>query len=397
MSDNKGEDILGGLIGLAMVVLFVMWIVNGVVDWVDDNTEEIINVLTMIGVTLGGALTIFILWKLISFARSSHAEEQKRSEERGRTRREKGERESQEASARSTERQARDRENNSKRYAAWLMQTPVDSACNEAGRHLHRLEGQLTNLRGLATELQARDTNSMLPTHRAQHDETLAAVQEGMKIAATHARVWRGRLVVLTAQRMLQCALRSIPPWLGGAPFDERPSGTGGLWPTKPADMTAATREAHEARDLIVKTRTSMREVERQMAPELGNASVEARQHLQTLLERADTLHTQLSMRLVECQTHEDRRRAMALLSQGPTERLAAGELDAFFPKDIEPIDTRLLMSVPQSLDLEDKLRELRAAAAHNAAAGSADHEVEALTQAPGGHVLPPRRPKTTR
>lgn len=283
------------------------------------------------------------------------------------------------------------------RYHDWLESSPVDGEHAEAQRNTEELGAQLEELRGFLTVLAGRKTTAMLPTQRQQHQETLEAVRASVKTLEQHTRMWRERFAVLTAQQTFQHALRLVPPWLGGTPFGERPTGSEHLWPKKPSSIPAALAETVEALKQADAALVSMKKVEEQMAAELAGASREAKMHLQTLLERAQGLRDRLSTRLIECQTHEDRQRAYALIAKTPAGRLQAGTLDAFFPKDIDPIDTDLLMSVPQSFDLDDKLRELKAAVAHNVAAGAADHEVEATTQAPDGRVLPPRRPKTTR
>lgn len=203
-----------------------------------------------------------------------------------------------------------------RRYAAWLQGSPVDGEHTQAAQSIKGLETQREELRSFLVVLQGRHTSKMLPTHLNQHTETLTAVHKCMSLLEPHIQVWHERLVVLTAQQTFQRALRSVPPWLGGASLGERPTVYRCLWPKKPSDMTKSVVEAQNALQKITAAQTSMQKVEQDMAKELPGASQEAKVHLHTLLERIEGLRTRLGTRLVECQTHEDRQRAFALIAK---------------------------------------------------------------------------------
>lgn len=400
MSDKDASDgasVTAGLLAVGcIIILGAMWIIEQILEWIDDHSREIEMVLTMIGIGLAVSLGLFGLWKLIR--RNLRNNEKRRVKELERSQREKAAQSSAAQLAEATQREATRQKQNrlQEHYIKWLQSSPVDNACADATKSLQGLEAQLQTLNDFLRELQSRDADAMLPTHRSQHEETLAAVRSAIKTIDSHVAMWRDRLIVLTAQRMLQCALRSVPPWLGGTPSEERPQGSEHLWPKKPINILETLMETGQALQKVNAALVSMRQTQTVMAQDWSRSAREAKIHLQTLVERAKRLHDQLSTRLVECQTHEDRQRAFSLIAQTPAGTLKAGELDAFFPKDIEPIETNLLISVPQIYDLEDELRELKRTVDGNIAAGRADHEIEALTQAPGGHVLPPRRPKIT-
>ncbi|MEK7619628.1 MAG: hypothetical protein AAB413_00080 [Patescibacteria group bacterium] len=367
MSNNQGDDTIYGCIGL-LAVLCVVAVGIFVVEAVRALVHILIvavQILVVLAVCLGGAFLIAFVLRMCFFGILTAYESWK---------------------------EARD-----KRYRDWRHGSPVDGAMEEAVQNARRLERQCKDLRSLLTELQQRYTAPMPTLQLGEHQKTLAAVQEGIESAEEHIRLWHERHAVLKIQAVLQSALRSVSPWLGGALFEDYPDGIENLRPKKPDSITQALRETGEALRVIDAALVSMKRNEEQMAAVLSGASSEAQMHLQTLRERAQGLRDRLATRLIECQTHEDRQRAFALIEQTSTARLQAGELDAFFPKDIEPIAMGLLMSVPQCDDLDRKLRELRRDVTHNVAANAADHEIEATTQAPGGNVLPPRRPRTTR
>ena len=276
-------------------------------------------------------------------------------------------------------------------YAYWLTSSAVDHASSEANNEVARLIESIEKTSALLEEGEKLETPLMLPGTRTEHDTNLRLQREMLQTLKASLQLWSEHQQVLGFQRVMQLTLRSIPPWLGGAALEERPRNTQKHWPTKPQTPALALAETQAA---LVGWGKVLAAVDKLPAADEWKSD-EALAHAQALMERARGLDSSLRSRVVECQVLDARMRTSDLLNESPTRELRAGALEPFFPRDIEPLATDLLLCVPQTIDVEDQLRTLKKSVGVNAAHGHADHEVGAIEASPGGRALPARRRRT--